>query len=245
VDGTTLSSDTGADFLARGDNAPERFAHIFRELCVLEVDEDGLRFDAETVEAQRISEDADYEGVRVSFVAYLERSKIPIQIDIGFGFGDIVTPAPSRTDYPALLEFPGPRLLAYPKETVIAEKLEALVKLGIANARMKDFYDLGILSRTFAFEGKTLAQAIQNTFQKRGTDLPMAGLPLVFTSEFYDDVNKKRQWTAFCAKNKSYVEKAEFKAVMEANRNFLALQVLSVQEGHSFTKTWKPGGRWR
>jgi hypothetical protein len=91
----------------------------------LEVDEDGLRFDAETVEAERISEDADYEGVRVTFVAYLERANIPIQIDIGFG--DVVTPAPSRTDYPTLLEFPGPRLLAYPKETVVAEKLEALV----------------------------------------------------------------------------------------------------------------------
>jgi predicted nucleotidyltransferase component of viral defense system len=232
-----------ADFLARGDNAPERFAHIFRELCVLEVDEDGLRFDAETVEAGRISEDADYEGVRVTFVAYLERAKIPIQIDIGFG--DIVTPAPSETGYPTLLEFPGPRLLAYPKETVIAEKLQALVKLGIANTRMKDFYDLEILSRTFAFEGKTLAQAIQNTFQKRGTDLPMAGLPVAFTSEFYDDINKKRQWNAFCAKNKSYVANAEFKLVMEAIRNFLALPVRTVQEGHSFTKTWKPGGPWR
>jgi predicted nucleotidyltransferase component of viral defense system len=233
-----------ADFLARGDNAPERFAHIFRELCVLEVDEDdGLRFDAQTVESERISEDADYEGVRVTFVAYLERAKIPIQVDIGFG--DIVTPAPSEAGYPTLLEFPGPRLLVYPKETVVAEKLEALVKLGIANTRMKDFYDLEILSRTFAFEGKTLAQAIQNTFQKRRTDLPMAGLAVAFTPEFYDDANKKRQWTAFCAKNKSYVEKAEFKAVMEAIRNFLALPVRTVQEGHSFTKTWKPGGPWR
>jgi hypothetical protein len=119
------------------------------------------------------------------------------------------------------------------------------VKLGIANTRMKDFYDLEILSRTFAFEGKTLAQAIQNTFQKRGTDLPMGGLPVAFTPEFYDDLNKKRQWTAFCAKNKSYVEKAEFKAVMEDIRDFLALPVRTVQEGHSFTKTWKPGGPWR
>jgi predicted nucleotidyltransferase component of viral defense system len=231
-----------ADFLARGDNVPERFARIFRELCVLEVDEDGLRFDAKTVEAGRISEGADYEGVRVTFLAYLERAKIPIQIDIGFG--DVVTPAPSETGYPTLLEFPGPRLLAYPKETVVAEKLQAIVKLGIANTRMKDFYDLEVLSRTFAFDGKTLAQAIQNTFQKRGTDLPVAGLPVAFTSEFYDDVSKKRQWTAFCAKNRSYVEKAEFKAVMEDIRNFLAPPVRTVQEGHSFTKTWKPGGPW-
>ena len=215
-----------ADFLARGDNAPERFAHIFREL-----------------EAGRISEDADYEGVRVTLVAHLDRAKIPIQIDIGFG--DIVTPAPSEIGYPTLLEFPGPRLLAYPKETVVAEKLQALVKLGIANTRMKDFYDLEILSRTFAFEGKTLSKAIQSTFQKRGTDLPMEGLPVAFTSEFYDDLNKKHQWTAFCAKYKSYVEKTEFKAVMEGIRTFLALPVRTVREGHSFTKTWEPGGPWR
>jgi ribosomal protein S18 len=136
-------------------------------------------------------------------------------------------------------------LLAYPKETVVAEKFEALVKLGIANTRMKDFYDLEILSRTFEFEGKILAQAIQNTFQKRGTDLPMAGLPVAFTSEFYDDANKKRQWTAFCMKNKSYVEKVEFRAVVEAIRNFLAVPVHTVKEGHAFAKTWKPGGPWR
>jgi predicted nucleotidyltransferase component of viral defense system len=232
-----------ADFLASGDNSPDRFAQIFRELCAMETEPDGLRFDSESVIAERISENADYEGVRVTFAAYLDRAKIPIQIDIGFG--DTITPAPFETDYPALLEFPGPRLLAYPKETVVAEKLEALVKLGIANTRMKDFYDLQTLSRAFAFDGKTLAKAIQNTFEKRGTNIPIAGLPVAFTSEFYDDVNKKRQWTAFCAKNKSYVENVELKAVMEAIRDFLALPVRTVQEGHSFLEVWKPGGPWR
>jgi predicted nucleotidyltransferase component of viral defense system len=155
-----------ADFLASGDNSPERFAQIFRELCAMQTEPDGLRFDGESVIAERISENADYEGVRVTFAAYLDRAKIPIQIDIGFG--DTITPAPSETDYPTLLEFPGPRLLTYPKETVVAEKLEALVKLGIANTRMKDFYDLQKLSRTFAFEGKTLAKAIQNTSRNVG-----------------------------------------------------------------------------
>jgi len=98
---------------------------FFRELCVLEVDEDGLRFDANTVEAERISENADYEGVHVTLVAYLERAKIPVQIDIGFG--DTVTPEPSEDRLPTLLEFASPRLLVYPKETVVAEKFEALV----------------------------------------------------------------------------------------------------------------------
>jgi hypothetical protein len=97
-----------ADFLARGHNAPERFATIFRELCVLKVDEDGLRFDADTVGAERISEDADYEGVRVTFVAFLERAKIPIQIDIGFG--DIITPAPSKDRLPRAPRLPWPAI---------------------------------------------------------------------------------------------------------------------------------------
>ena len=144
-----------------------------------------------------------------------------------------------------LVARPTPRLLAYPKETVVAEKFEALVKLGIANTRMKDFYDLEILLRTFTFDGKALAKAIQNTFQKRGTDLPIASRPVAFRSEFYDDVNKNRQWSAFCAKNKSYVEKVEFKTVMEAIREFLALPVRTVQEGNSCSKAWKPGGPWR
>jgi predicted nucleotidyltransferase component of viral defense system len=171
-----------ADFLARGDNAPGRFAHIFRELCVLEVDDDGLRFDAETVEAERISEDADYEGVRVTLLAYLERAKIPIQIDIGFG--DIVTPAPSQIGYPTLMEFPGPRLLAYPKETVVAEKLEALVKLGIANTRMKDFYDLVILSRTFEFEGKFSPRRFKTPFKNDGLTFPWQVCPSLSRPSF-------------------------------------------------------------
>ena len=115
------------------------------------------------------------------------------------------------------------------------------MKLGVANTRMKNFYDLEVLSRTFASEGKILAQAIQNTFQKRETDPPMAGVPVAFTSDFCDDLNKKRQWTTFCVKNKSYIQKVEFKAVMEDIRNFLSLPLCKVQERLSFTKTWRPG----
>jgi len=187
-----------ADFLARGDNAPERFVHIFRTLCVMEVEPDGLTFDPDSVKAEHITEDADYEGVRVTFTAYLDRARIPIQIDIGFG--DAITPGPVETEYPTLLPAPGPRLLAYPKETVVAEKFEAIVKLGIANTRMKDFYDLQVHSRTLAFDGKTLSEAIRKTFRTRGTELPTEGMPLAFTPEFYDDESKRRQWTAFCAK---------------------------------------------
>jgi nucleotidyltransferase AbiEii toxin of type IV toxin-antitoxin system len=112
-----------ADFLATGDNSPERFVRIFREISDIEVEEDGLRFDATTVKAERIKEDADYEGVRVTFTAFLEKAQIPVQIDIGFG--DTITPGPVETHYPALLDHPQAQLLAYPRETVVSEKLEA------------------------------------------------------------------------------------------------------------------------
>jgi hypothetical protein len=201
-----------------------------------------LVFDSDTVTAERITEDADYEGIRVTFTAHLDRAKIPMQTDIGFG--DAVTPPPVENVYPTLLDFPGPRLLTYPRETVVAEKLEAMVKLGIANSRMKDFYDLEVLARTFAFDGKSLAEAIQNTFGRRGTELP-PGIALAFTPDFYEDRNKVQQWTAFCAKNKAYIEPIEFKTVIAGIAQFLVPVARSVREGTSFAKTWKPGGPWR
>lgn len=136
-------------------------------------------------------------------------------------------------------------MLTYPRETVAAEKLEAIVKLGIANSRMKDFYDLEVLSRTFAFDGKNLAEAIQNTFRHRGTELPPAGIPLAFTPDFYDDRNKVRQWTAFCAKNKTYIAAVDFKTVIADIAEFLVPVTRSVSDGVSFPKTWEAGGPWR
>jgi predicted nucleotidyltransferase component of viral defense system len=232
-----------ADFLARGDNAPARFAQIFRDLCTGEGELDGLRFDGESVIAERISEDADYEGVRVTFTAYLERARIPIQIDVGFG--DAVTPAPVESNYPTLLESPSPRLLTYPKETVVAEKLEAMVKLGIANTRMKDFYDLDVLSQTFPFEGKTLTSAIHNTLERRRTELPAEGKLLAFTAEFYDDADKRRQWNAFAQKHRSYIEPIEFKVVVKRIAEFLVPVTAAVLEGVTLSKQWAPGGPWR
>jgi hypothetical protein len=202
-----------ADFLARGDNDPQRSVRIFREICVMDAEPDGLRFDPDSVKAERITEDADYEGVRVTFTVYLERARIPIQIDIGFG--DVITPAPVDTEYPTLLGAPKPRLLAYLKETVVAEKLEAMIKLGIANTRMKDFYDLEALSQTFRFEGETLGEAIRKTFHQRATALPAGGTPLALTAEFYDGPTKRKQWAAFRARNAGSVPHMEFFAVVE------------------------------
>jgi hypothetical protein len=232
-----------ADFLATGDNSPERFVRIFREISAIEMEEDGLRFDPKTVKAERIREDADYEGVRVTFIAFLEKAQIPIQIDIGFG--DAITPGPVQTEYPALLDSSRPQLLAYPRETVVSEKLEAMVKLGIANSRMKDFHDLHSLSTTFEFSGKTLADAVRATFKRRGTELPHGGVPLAFTAEFYKDENKVKQWNAFSNKNKSYVDHLEFEVVITRLALFLVPIVKSVQDERVLASTWTTGHVWQ
>jgi hypothetical protein len=238
----TYRATRDADFLARGDNSPERFVSIFKELCVIEVEPDGLIFDADSVKAERITEDADYEGVRVTFGAQLERARIPIQIDLGFG--DAITPAPVETQYPTLLPAPNPRLLTYPKETVVAEKFEAMVKLGIANSRMKDFYDLEALSLTLDFDGKTLCEAIRKTFERRRSELPAGGAPVAFTPEFYNDTDKKKQWTAFCTRNATHVTKTELKGVIENIKRFLAPVTAALLNDIPFTKRWEPGGPW-
>ena len=193
--------------------------------------------------AERIKEDADYEGVRVTFTAFLEKAQIPIQIDIGFG--DAITPGPVETNYPALLDLSSPHLLAYPRETVVSEKLEATVKLGIANTRMKDFHDLHSLTNTFEFDGKTLTEAVRATFKRRGTELPPDGVPLAFTSEFYEDENKVRQWNAFCNKNKPYVQQTEFRNVVGRLASFLVPVLRSVQQGQAWDSIWKPVRAWQ
>jgi hypothetical protein len=232
-----------ADFLAKVDNSPERVVRIFQEISTVKVENDGLRFDPKTVKAERIKEDANYEGVRVTFTAFLEKAQIPIQIDIGFG--DTVTPGPVEMEYPTLLEPPSPRLLAYPRETVVSEKLEAMVKLGIANSRMKDFHDLHSLSVNFEFHGITLAEAVRATFKQRGTDLPVGGVPHAFRPEFYEDENKIKQWNAFCNRNKSYILQREFRDVVARLASFLVPVIKAVQAERVLDSEWMPAHAWQ
>lgn len=232
-----------ADLLARGDNSPERFVNVFRDVCDIAVVDDGLRFDVQTVKAERTTEDADYQGVRVTFVGYLENARIPIQIDIGFG--DVVTPAPVEAEFPTLLDFPAPKLLAYPRESVVAEKFEAMVKLGIANSRMKDFYDLWKLSRNFAFDGLLQSEAVKKTFARRETDLPTEKMPVAFTAEFYQDEVKQKQWKGFCEKNRRYIADLSLREICLAIVKFLMPIVDALGQGKLLQKHWDPPGPWR
>src|SRR5262249_51496662 len=139
------------DFLGRLDNSLDNLEGVVREVCTADVEPDGMMFDAATVEIERIKEDADYLGVRVRFVGLLGKARVAMQIDVGFG--DVVTPGAQDITYPTLLDFPAPALSGYPRETVIAEKFQAMVYLRTLNSRMKDFYDVWLLARKFAFDG--------------------------------------------------------------------------------------------
>ena len=156
------------DLLGRIGNDIGAMTAIVREICAGHVEpDDGLVFDAATVQGERIAEAAEYEGVRVRFRATLDAARIQMQLDVGFG--DIVVPAAVPTTYPTILDLPAPHLLAYSRETAIAEKFEAMVKLGELNSRMKDFFDIWLLSRSFDFDGPRLCEAIEKTFKRRGT----------------------------------------------------------------------------
>ncbi|HEY5704870.1 MAG TPA: nucleotidyl transferase AbiEii/AbiGii toxin family protein [Terrimicrobiaceae bacterium] len=161
------------DLLGMGSEEAGEVAAIFREICTVPVEPDELEFLVDSVTAKPIREEAVYGGIRVTIEARL--GNVRIQSDVGFG--DAVTPGPQAVEFPALLDFPAPQLRSYPTYTVVAEKLEAMVLLGEANSRMKDFYDLWFLSRTFEFDGPTLVGAIRATFNRRKTPLPRYLIP--------------------------------------------------------------------
>jgi predicted nucleotidyltransferase component of viral defense system len=187
------------DLLGYGESSQVALTQLFRELCVADVEADGLTFHPDTVRVTQMREDQEYGGQRVQLTTTRGNARIHLQVDIGFG--DAITPAPDDIEYPSMLGLPSPRLRAYPKETVIAEKLEAMVALGMANSRMKDFYDVWMMSRELQFDGRTLARAIEATFRRRRSELPHTA-PTAFTEEFAGNPDKNTQWNAFLSRNR-------------------------------------------
>ncbi len=170
---------------------------VFREITQQQV-EDGMAF-SETVTAAEIRKEANYAGARVTLLATLDQARIPLQVDIGFG--DPVTPAAEQIDYPVLLEdLNPPRLGAYPVYTVIAEKLQAIVSLGMVNSRLKDYFDLKVLLEREQLDELVLAEAVRRTFAVRSTPLPQQ-VPLGLSNEFGEDLGKQEQWRAFLRRN--------------------------------------------
>ncbi|TIV61841.1 nucleotidyl transferase AbiEii/AbiGii toxin family protein [Mesorhizobium sp.] len=208
----------------------------FRTICAIEVPDDGVEFDIERLSAEPIRDDTGYGGIRVRTVATIAGARVPIQVDVGFG--DAVTPGPIEIEYPILLDAPPPRLRAYPAETVVAEKFEALVSLGVANSRMKDFYDLWMISRAFGFQRAALSTALRQTFGRRETDWPVE-TPTGLTDAFA--VDKRGQWRAFLTRERLATTPEDFEAVVEDLRVFLV--PLFSDHDHASVH-WPPGGPW-
>ena len=188
-----------ADMEFRGGGTPEELRRIFAEIMSIPM-EDAIRFDLELLNAGYIREDDRYGGVRVTTVAYMGNAKIPVQVDVGIG--DAITPTARVSEYPLLLPtLPHAKMRMYPPETSVAEKLETLVKRGVENSRMKDFYDLKVLFEIFDFDKAVLQSAVRRTFERRRTPMP-SGLPTALTDEFASNGKKLAQWKGFCRKSR-------------------------------------------
>lgn len=229
------------DFLGFGSSELPDIENTFKEISAIDAG-DGVTFLSGTVQASEIRKDANYAGVRVTLRADIDGAKIPVQVDIGFG--DAVTPEPVKVEYPVFLpEFDAPKLRAYPRYTVVAEKFEALSKLGIANSRMKDYFDLWILARYTDFEGETLREAIHATFTRRKTVLS-SQTPFGLTMAFAQDSQKQTQWRAFLRKNA--LEPVLLEEVVEIVGAFLMPVANAASSGGDFALHWiAEASRWQ
>jgi predicted nucleotidyltransferase component of viral defense system len=181
------------DFLAVGNPDQQEMVGTFQEICAVPLN-DGVVFDATSVRAERTREQTEYGGLRITANATVDQAKVRVLIDVAFG--DAIEPGLQEIEMPAMLDFPAPRLRAYGPETVIAEKFQTMVMLGRANSRMKDFYDIWLLSRTFEFKDDKLSRAISATFARRKTDIP-SELPDALTTDFVNDRQKIQQWNSY------------------------------------------------
>ena len=228
------------DLLGFGDPGVDHMREVFAEVLSLDVADDGVRFDLGSLAVGLIREEQEYGGVRVEFIARITNAQVRLQVDVGFG--DAITPEASIVEFPPLLDLPAPRLRAYPRETVVAEKLEAMVHLGMANSRMKDFYDVAVLARGFDFDGALVARAIRATFGRRKTALPTTA-PVALTAAFADDPTKKAQWSGFV--RKAGVRDAGTLAdVIAAVRGFVEAPLMAAANGTPPPGTWRAGGAW-
>ena len=229
------------DFLGLGEPSLERLVAVFRELAASDGGEDAIVFDPESVRAEEIRGDDRYGGVRVRMAADFGGARVPIQVDVGFG--DAVEPAAEWIEFPTLIDLPAPRIRAYTRYSVVSEKLEAIVALGLLNSRMKDFYDVWLLSREFDFDGAKRAVAIRATFGRRRTELP-AELPRALGDEFVGDADKQGQWRAFVTRGQLRRGEVGLEEVVQGIRGFAWPVMAALVAGEEHPRSWPPGGPW-
>ncbi|MEO9249666.1 MAG: nucleotidyl transferase AbiEii/AbiGii toxin family protein [Gemmatimonadaceae bacterium] len=231
------------DFLATGPDDDDAIREIIKTICAVPCPEDGLRFDLTDLRLQPIREDVEYPGKRAQFLAYLGTARIKVQID--FGFGDAIIGGPESIQYPIMLsDLPTPHVRAYPRVASVAEKFEAMVKLGIRNSRMKDFHDVWALSDAFRFDGNVLREAVVACFDRRRTGWTNE-MPAALTSAFYDNPDLQVRWSAYLRSGNVLVTPpARFGVIGERIILFLAPVRDSIVTGDPFQARWSPGGPW-
>ncbi len=229
------------DFLAHGSSRLADVSEAFQKICEVPFEPDGVEFLKETVEAEEIREEQEYEGVRVTLDARLGTARVKLQADVGFG--DCVVPKSEKTEFPTILDLEAPNLEVYSRESTVAEKYEAMVRYGIDNSRMKDFYDIWVMAREFSFDGCTLADAIRGTFERRKTEVPQT-VPVALTSEFVESTLKQTQWKAFLNRGEFKVLERDLGKVVEAIASFLTPPTEALAAGLAFGESWEPRGPW-
>jgi type I restriction enzyme S subunit len=230
------------DFTGYGSADIEEISAIFRELCSVPVEGDGVVFEDETLTAEPIRDDTEYHGLRLKFRATLDSAKIQMQIDVGFG--NAIEPGPERVTYPTLLNAPPPQICAYPPEAVVAEKLHAMVVLGERNSRLRDFYDVFVLSQQFPFLGEPLSAAIAATFERRRAAIT-ADVPVALTPRFYSDAARSDRWRAYLKSKQNLGAPSDLSTVGETLIRFLLPVVRAISSDGPLPAEWPPGGPWR
>ncbi len=226
------------DLLSSDTNDAKELSRIMAQACAVSFEEDGIVFDPKSIKATKIKEDADYEGVRIKLEGRLGTAKTPIQIDIGFA--DVVVPRPITIDFPTVIDLPAPRLKTYTKESVIAEKLHAMIFLGSMNSRMKDFYDIWFLASNFDFDGKPLGDAVSKTFKRRKTDIEVD--PIALSSKFASDPQKQIQWNTFYEKLKvdsGNENQPILTEIIKKLRIFIRPLLVSLAEQRACNQQWR------
>lgn len=225
-----------------GHGPPERDVLIgtFREIVQTPVEDDGLVFDPKAITARPIREAAHYDGLRLKIPASLGKTRLALQVDVAFG--DAVSPRPKLVGYPTILDHASPRVRAYPREAVVAEKLEAMVSLGMVNSRMKDFHDLWVLAREHDFDGATLSASIAATFRRRATSVPPSP-PSALTEAFWVEPERRQLWAAFLSRTGLSVP-AELRQAVEVISVFVGPILTAIAEGEEFGGAWTAGGPW-
>ncbi len=229
------------DLLHRGSLDDHSLEQEIREICGTDAEADGVRFDPDSLSVEAIRQDQEYQGRRVLLTGHLGKSQTRIQIDVGMG--DSTWPLPSIHEYPTILDFPAPKLSAYERETVIAEKLEAMIQLGITNSRIKDFFDLHHLAMNNAFDGALLAEAVRRTFERRKTPFPEK-LPIALTEEFWKTTGRAQHIRAFANRSRIAIDEKTALGLAPLLRSFLWPLLEAAGKRIPFGGTWQPGGPW-